>query len=200
MKGLIRAILCAATLCLAAHASAQTTKVGKASFDNSIELGNKTLNLNGAGIRYKAVFRVYAAGLYLQKKTNSVEEVLADTGPRRIRVSMFQDIDANKLGKLFTEGMEKNTERDEFIKALPGTIKMAELFAAKRELKTGDTFNVDYIPGVGTTITVNSDAPSPPIKEPEFFTVLLKIWLGKSPADNSLKSALLGQTRRVSQD
>ena len=31
-----------------------------------------------------------------------------------------------------------------------------------------------------------------PIKEPEFFNALLRIWLGPSPADRLLKDALLG--------
>ncbi len=32
-----------------------------------------------------------------------------------------------------------------------------------------------------------------PIPEPEFFNGLLRIWLGKSPADHLLKDALLGK-------
>ncbi|WP_365713489.1 chalcone isomerase family protein [Piscinibacter sp.] len=33
------------------------------------------------------------------------------------------------------------------------------------------------------------------MKEPEFFSALLKIWLGHSPADAQLKEALLGKER-----
>jgi hypothetical protein len=32
-----------------------------------------------------------------------------------------------------------------------------------------------------------------PIKEPEFYSALMKIWFGKSPADAQLKDALLGK-------
>jgi len=32
-----------------------------------------------------------------------------------------------------------------------------------------------------------------PIKEPEFYAALMKIWLGNSPADPLLKDALLGR-------
>lgn len=194
---LFRAMALGAALLVALSASAQTTKVGKASFDNTIQLGGKQLALNGAGTRFKAVFKVYAAGLYLQKKTSSVEEILADTGPRRVQVAMFRDVDANELGKLFTRGMENNASREEFLKAIPGTIKMGDIFTAKRQLVTGDVFSIDYVPGVGTTITVNNDEPSAPIKEPEFFRVLLKLWLGENPADARLKTALLGEQKRT---
>jgi len=110
---------------------------------------------------------------------------------------MFKDVDANDLGKLFTRGMENNASREEFLKAIPGTIKMGDIFTAKRQLVTGDVFSIDYVPGVGTTITVNNDEPSAPIKEPEFFRVLLKLWLGENPADARLKTALLGEQKRT---
>ena len=34
-------------------------------------VGNATLQLNGAGVRYKAIFKVYAAGLYLGSKATT---------------------------------------------------------------------------------------------------------------------------------
>jgi len=34
------------------------------------------------------------------------------------------------------------------------------------------------------------------VKEAEFFNALMKIWLGKSPADANLKDALLGAKPR----
>ena len=48
-----------------------------------------------------------------------------------------------------------------------------------------------------TTVVVNGKAQGEPIKEPEFFTALMKIWLGKSPADAQLKAALLGKAAAV---
>jgi hypothetical protein len=37
--------------------------------------------LNGAGTRYKAVFKVYTAGLYLEKPARSLQEIAALPGP-----------------------------------------------------------------------------------------------------------------------
>ena len=42
-------------------------------------------------------------------------------------------------------------------------------------------------------VFVNGKLQGEPIKEPEFFSALMKIWLGKSPADQQLKDALLGK-------
>jgi Chalcone isomerase-like len=160
-------------------------------------LAGSRLQLNGAGIRYKAIFKVYTAGLYLGRPAATPEAVYATPGPRRIHIVMLREIDANELGKLFTQGMEKNATRQEFIKSIPGTLKLAELFARKKKLAAGDAFSVDYLPGQGTVVVVNGKPEIEPIKEPEFFNVMLSIWLGQSPADAALKDALLGLKGRA---
>ncbi|MCM5682848.1 chalcone isomerase family protein [Schlegelella sp. S2-27] len=177
----------------AAHA--QATEVAGVKFDQQIQLNGAPLQLNGAGVRYKAIFKVYAAGLYLTRKAATPEAVMAATGPRRLNIVMLRDIDANELGKLFTRGMEQNASREDFVKSIPGTIKMGEIFAAKKKLASGESFQVDWVPGQGTYILVNGKPMAEPIKEPEFYTSLIKIWLGHHPADATLKDALLGKEK-----
>lgn len=171
----------------------QVTDVAGVSFPNTLQVADRTLQLNGAGIRYKLVFKVYAAGLYLGQKATTPEAVLAETGPLEIRVVMLRDIDANELGKLFTKGMEQNAPRSEFSKSIPGIMEMADVFSTRRVLKQGESFALQWHPGVGTVIVVNGKPAGTPIKEPEFYSALMKIWLGKSPADSQLKEALLGK-------
>jgi hypothetical protein len=122
-----------------------------------------------------------------------VDQVLGQPGPKRMHVVMLRDIDANELGKLFTRGMQDNAPREEFSKFIPGTLKLAEIFSAQKKLKAGDSFFVDYVPGVGTTVLVNGKPTAEPIKEPEFYNALLRIWLGERPADSALKDALMGK-------
>jgi hypothetical protein len=173
--------------------AAETVDVGGVKLETTTTLGNAKLQLNGAGVRYKAVFKVYAAGLYLGAKVSTPEAVLAATGPRRMHIVMLREIDANELGKLFTKSMEQNTSREEFSKVIPGVIKMSEIFSQRKKLAAGEYFSIDYTPGVGTSIVVVGKPAAEPIKEPEFFNALMKIWLGKVPADAQLKEALLGK-------
>ena len=58
--------------------------------DNPVEVAGSKLALNGAGVRYKAVFPVYVAGLYLSQKAGTPEEVLAAPGPKRISITMLR--------------------------------------------------------------------------------------------------------------
>jgi len=191
--------LAAASLALPCTAFAEATEVGGVKYEDAVQLANTRLQLNGAGVRYKAIFKVYAAGLYLTGKAATPEAVLAAPGPRRLHIVMLREIDGNELGKLFTKGMEQNSSRTEFSKLIPGIIKMSEIFSQRRKLASGESFSIDMVPGTGVSILVNGKPTAEPIKEPEFFNAMMKIWLGKSPADARLKDALLGQARMQEQ-
>lgn len=181
------------TASIAQTAAPAVTEVGGVKFDNAVQVGNAKLQLNGAGVRYKAIFKVYAAGLYLANKATTPEAVLATPGPRLMKIVMLREIDANELGKLFTKGMEQNAPREEFSKSIGGIMQMSDIFSSRKNLKAGEWFAVEWVPGTGTVILVNGQPTGQPIKEPEFYSALMKIWLGKAPADSGLKEALLGK-------
>ena len=186
-----RWLLAAAALLLATSAGAQMTLSG-VKFDETTDVRGAKAQLNGAGIRYKAIFKVYAAGLYLPKKAGTPEEALSVTGAKRISITMLREIDTGELGKLFTRGVEDNMDKAAFSKIIPGVIRMSQIFSDFKKLNAGDNFMIDWVPGTGTVITVKGVAQGEPFKEPEFFNALLRIWLGPSPADWKLKEALLG--------
>jgi Chalcone isomerase-like len=162
-------------------------------FDDTIDQRGSKLVLNGAGIRYKAIFKVYSAGLYLSKKTNSPEEALSMAGSKRISITMLRDIDSNELGKLFTRGVEDNAPKTEMSKLIPGLIRMGQVFSDQKKLVAGDSFTFEWVPGTGGVLSVKGKVQGEPFKEPEFYIALLRIWLGPVPADYKLKDALLGK-------
>ncbi len=198
IRYLLMASLLALNAALPAWAQPATpagVEVAGVRFVQTDTVGNAKLQLNGAGVRYKAIFKVYAAGLYLGAKATTPEAVYATPGPKRLHVVMLRDIDGNELGKLFTDGMRKNATREEFGKSIPGTLKLAEMFVTRKRLASGDSFTVDYVPGTGTVISLNGKVATEPIAEPVFFIAMLKIWLGADPPDWQLKDALLGQSK-----
>ena len=192
MKFLKQWLLAAAALALAPATLAQATVSG-VKYDETADVRGSKLQLNGAGVRYKAVFKVYTAGLYLTRKAGTTEEVLAAPGAKRISITMLRDIDSAELGKLFSRGMEDNMDKAAFSKLIPGVMRMSQVFSDCKKLNAGDTFNVDWIPGTGAVLSVKCVPPGEPFKEPEFYNALLRIWLGPNPADWKLKEALLGK-------
>lgn len=201
MRAIHSALLSALlALALPFAAGADTVEVAGVKYDTAVDIAGQKLQLNGAGIRYKFVVKVYAAALYLTAKANTPEAVLAAPGAKRIHIVALRDIDGKDLGKLFTKGIEQNTTRDEFMKSINGVLKIAEMFANKKELLKGESFSIDYVPGIGSVVLLNGKQQGDPIKEPEFFGALMHIWLGKSPADDQLKDALLGGVKKPSRE
>jgi hypothetical protein len=162
-------------------------------FEDTIDQRGSKLVLNGAGVRYKAIFKVYSAGVYLPKKTTSPEEALSMPGAKRISITMLRDIDSNELGKLFTRGVEDNAPKNEMSKLIPGLIRMGQAFSEHKRLVSGDNITAEWVPGTGGFLIVKGKVQGEPFKEAEFFTALLRIWLGPVPVDYKLKEALLGK-------
>jgi hypothetical protein len=185
-------LLASALLLVPAAGWPQVTVAG-VKYDATADLRGNPLQLNGAGIRYKAIFKVYTAGLYLAKKAGSTEEVLAAPGAKHMHITMLREIDSAELGKLFTRGIEDNMDKTAFSKLIPGVMRMSQIFSDHKKLASGDTFTIDWIPGTGTVILVKGVQQGEPFKEPEFYNALLRIWLGPNPADWKLKDALLGK-------
>lgn len=173
-------------------ASAATVDVAGVKLEDRVTVAGKPLVLNGAGIRYKAVFKVYTAGLYVEKRATTPDGLLDQTGPKRMTITMLRDIDSAELGKLFSRGMEDNMEKGSFAKLIPGVLRMSQVFSNHKVLKTGETFVLDWIPGTGTVLTIKGKVEGEPFKEEAFFEALMRIWLGPKPADWALKDALLG--------
>lgn len=178
-------------LLLGASLHAPALEVAGVNYPPQVDVNGSSLQLNGAGIRYKAVFKVYTAGLYTSRKASSLEDILKTPGPKRMSITMLREIDAGELGKLFSRGMEDNMDRAAFAQLIPGIMRMSQIFSDHKRLYPGENFIVDWIPGQGMLITVKGKPQGAPFKEPEFFGALLGIWLGKAPADWQLKNALL---------
>ncbi len=181
-----------ATLALAGSAWAAPIVLSGVKVEDNATVAGTKLQLNGAGIRYKAIFKVYVAELYTSKKVSSLEELVAAPGPKRMAVTMLRDIDARELGKLLTRGMEDNASKTEMSKLVPGLIRMGSIFAEQKNLKAGDRFEIDWVPGKGSVITVKGEVQGEPFAEADFFKALMSIWLGAVPADYKLKDGLLG--------
>ena len=58
-------------------------------------------------------------------------------------------------------------------------------------LKRGGIVHIDFLPGKGTRISVNGEEKLL-IPGDDFFTALLRIWIGPKPVDGRLRDAMLG--------
>ena len=173
-------------------AIAATQVIHGVKIEDSANVGGTTLQLNGAGTRYKGPFKVYVGDLYTAKKVGSLEELVAAPGPKRLTMTFLREIEAGPFGKLLTRGVEDNVSKTEMSKLVPGLIRMGDIFTVNKLLVPGDVITIDWIPGTGMVVTAKGKVQGEPFKEPEFFKAIMSIWFGQSPADWRLKDAMLG--------
>lgn len=190
MRHILKA-LCIALGLLALQVQAREVEGVK--YQESIDLAGSKLQLNGAGTRYKAVFKVYTAGLYLGKKAATMADVAVAPGPKRLTLTFVREIGSEELGRLFIKGIKANTPNEEYTRIVASVMRMSQIFYEARRMKVGEVINMDWVPGKGTVISIRDVPVGEPFPEPEFYSALLRIWLGQDPADWQLKDALLGK-------
>lgn len=181
-----------AAVLISSAALAATIDVGGVKVEDTADVQGAKLQLNGAGVRYKAIFKVYTIAFYAGKKVSSAEELAAVPGPKRISITMLRDIDANELGKGLTRGFEDNASKSEMSKLIPGLIKMGQNFGEQKKMLAGEVMLMDWVPGTGMIVTAKGKVQGEPYKEVEYFNTMTRIWIGSSPVDPKLKDALLG--------
>lgn len=102
---------------------------------------------------------------------------------------LYHKIDKQDLVDAWNEGFYKNTNKQGLQKLGGRIAAFNKLFPA---LHTGHIVILDYIPNKGTMLTFNGKTLGN-IPGEDFNIALLRIWLGKYPADSDLKAAMLGK-------
>jgi len=181
----------AAAVLAAASLPAFAADVAGIKFPDTVTVAGQELKLNGAGVRTKLVFKVYALGFYLQEKKSTVAEVLGSPGARRIRIMPMRDLTSDEFGNAFMKGLNENVSPEERTKLLPQTKAFGEMFAQFPGLKKGDELIVDWVPSIGSQATLNGKKVGDALPDVAFFNAIMRIWIGNKPADSSLKPKLL---------
>jgi hypothetical protein len=167
-------------------------EVAGVKIDDKTRVGSADLTLNGAGLRKRAFFQVYAIGLYLPQKSTNPGAVLEQQGAKRVSIHMLRDVGADTFTEALVDGIRANHSEAE-AKALEPRIKeLAAIIAELKEAKKGMVIALDWQPQGGTVMVVNGTVRGKPIPGEDFYRALLRIWIGDKPVQDDLKKALLG--------
>ncbi len=156
-----------------------------------VSQGSPDLNLNGASMRRTfMVVKTYIGGLYLEKTSQNVDEILARDEYRRMLFHvLLRKVTAHKIARALKDALVLNIPRDE--QELLGTHIDQFVSMFKGKLYKGDEVNIDYIPGQGTRVEIAGiDKGTIPGKR--FSDAMLSIWIGENPVGNSFKKDILG--------
>ena len=182
----------AALAALAAALPAFAAETAGVKFSDSTQVADKPLVLNGAGLRRKFIFKVYAMGLYLSAKAESAAAAIDAPGPKRVEIAMLRDVDAKTFSDALREGIEANHSEAE-VEAIEPRIKQLEAVMQRvGTAKEGMRVMLDWAPGTGTQVSIDGAPADTPIPGEDFYRALLRIWLGPHAVQGDLKRALLG--------
>jgi hypothetical protein len=172
--------------------SSLSAEVAGVKLEDKTRVGAADLTLNGAGLRKRAFFQVYAIGLYLPQKSSSPPAVLEQPGPKRVAIHMLRDVGADAFTEALAEGIRANHSEAEAKALEPRLKELAAIMAELKEAKKGMAIALDWQPQAGTVMLVNGTARGKPIPGEDFYRALLRIWIGDKPVQDDLKKALLG--------
>ena len=184
------AIACVALLACGFAAAGELAGV---TLPDQATVGDKSLVLNGLGLREATAFivDVYVAGLYLESKSSEPAAILQPDQTKQLVMKFVRSVGKEKLAEAWTEGFEKNAGD----KATAVADGLAQLNAAMQDVKKTDVVALTYVPGTGTTVTVKgTDATTIPGEA--FQRVLFSIWLGPKPPNVALREGLLGHSAK----
>ena len=155
---------------------------------DSATVDQKPLVLNGMGTRKATIFKkkIYVAGLYVEKKEQNPDAILASPGVKKLDTHFVYDVDAKKIRDTWKEGFENNCQKD-CDRLKPA---LEKLLGAMADMKSGDQLSYTLAPDY-VEVAVKGGAPVK-IAAAGFARVLLANWLGEKPADAGLKKGLLG--------
>jgi len=153
----------------------------------TVSVHQKTLTLNGAGIRKKLFIKVYVGSLYTERKVTTPAQLLADPGEKLIRMSfVYKKVEKEKIVEAFAEALANNA---------PGVARSAEakafLSSFTDDFVAGDTVDILISPD-GTVAASHNGKALWTVRSPAFAQGVLLIWFGEKPADGSLKKGMLG--------
>lgn len=157
---------------------------------NTCQLSNHTtLKLQGAGVRKKLFFNVYVGAFYAESLIKTPIEALANKGPKRMLLHIiYKDITPEKFQNVWLEGIRANNDNDTIEENQSKIDRLIKYF--DHNMQKGDIITLDYLPKKGTLVTMNGKAKEM-IFGDDFYTLILRTWMGDHPPGEAFQKALL---------
>lgn len=153
-----------------------------------MSLAGESLPLQGAGIRNKYIIDVYIGAFYAKGKITSTEQAIKALGPKRMWIRFLRDVDGDTIRQTWKEGLQSNNTEEEITQYKNLINKFIDLIDNDRT--TGDIMTLDYIPGVGTELSINGKVIGS-IADEHFYPMVLNVWMGGHPPSLKFQKALL---------
>jgi hypothetical protein len=154
---------------------------------------NHVLTLNGIGFRKATFFKVkvYAAGLYLEKKSKNSDEIINSTGPKKVVMKFLRNVPASDVKSAWDKSFKSLCEAQPCASIEADIKKLKE---AMDDVKEGDLMAYTFGPdSIEISLRGEKKAQiSTQASRGLLGQLVLKTWIGANPPNSELKEGLLG--------
>jgi hypothetical protein len=151
-------------------------------------VGDKSLVLNGLGLRSEFMVKVYVAGLYLPQKSSDAGAIIKIDEPKQLVMQFLHDASKKQMTDAFDESFKDNTpDAEQTMKA-----DIDRFLGVLEDVKVGQQMVFTYVPSMGTTLAINGKDKLTIAGAP-FGQMVFSVWLGPKPPTANLKKGILGQ-------
>lgn len=174
---------------LTAHSASK--EIAGVEVPDTITVDGHELKFNGGGIRSKWFMSLYVGSLYLPEKTDNPNEVIGGDKPMAITLDIVSGmITSERMTEATIEGFENATSGN--MEPIQEDVD-AFMKNFEKEIKEGDHFRIAYLPEEGVVVYKNGEKTGTVKGGMDFKQALFAIWLGDTPAQESVKQAMLGK-------
>lgn len=181
------------TLLSAIALSSQAMKVANIDLSDEIAATNDTpsLKLNGAALReLYLLIETYVGALYLESPSNDPQIIINSQQHKRMEFHvLMKKVSARRLSNALHEALLLNISKQEHKQLQPAIDTMLSFFEGN--LRSGDKVVFQYLPGQGTQVQIGNVLKGT-IAGKDFYSAMLKIWVGESPVSRDFKEQILG--------
>ncbi len=170
---------------------AQAATLDGQAFDNTTVVSDRTLRLNGLGLRGVAWIKAFVAGLYLAAPSKDSAQILTMPGPKRLRLKIMLQAPSHELTKSLTGRIEDHESEAVRAQLADRLSRLAGLIDGIGDLHPGDALDLDYLPDQGISLRLNERVIGAPVAGDDLYRAVLKIFVGEHPVDKRMKEGLL---------
>lgn len=156
--------------------------------DDTVQVGEQKLVLNGLGLRSKLFIKVYVAALHLPQKQRDAAAIMAADTPRQMSSYFLFGVKTSQICDGWSEGLEANVPN-------PGAEIQAAfntLCSYMEDVPKGNGMILTYVPGTGTTVEINGKVKGT-LPGKATADAILSTWIGPKPGPGEgFKKAILG--------
>ena len=182
-----RILTLAVALGLAFASAAPAAELAGVTMPDTDTIEGKTLKLNGVGLRKKAIFKVYVAGLYVENPMHDAAALLSSNQMKSMRLHMMRDLTGKKISDAIVEGFQRNSAaQQDKLRA-----RLDQLTGMFSDVSEGEEIVLTWLPDKGTKVTVRGTDRGT-IEGRDFADALFAVWIGPNPVQDDLKKALVG--------